>query len=199
MKRKLALFLYYAFARHFPTQPVPSWRIGYWLRGKLVKHIFRRCGNNVLIKQNAYFGSGHGIELGERSQIGHNSRIDHGVIIGDDVIMGPDVVLMTNAHAFEDRSIPINRQGALPRKPVVIGNDVWLGMRVIVMPGVHIHDGAVIGASSVVTHDIPAYAIAVGAPARVMRIRGEKLQEHGRKLHARRGNRENIRSDAYVE
>ena len=52
-----------------------------------------------------------------------------------------------------------------------IGNDVWIGQNVTVMPGVHIGDGAIIGANSVVAKDIPPYAIAVGNPCRVVRMR----------------------------
>lgn len=54
-----------------------------------------------------------------------------------------------------------------------IGNDVWMGHGVIVMPGITIGDGAVIGAGSVVTKDIPSYAIAVGVPAKVIKYRFE--------------------------
>ncbi|OIQ69495.1 galactoside O-acetyltransferase [mine drainage metagenome] len=174
MTRKISLFLYYAFACHLPTQPFPGWRFGYWLRKRLVGRIFRHCGNDVIVKHGAYFGTGTGIEIGHRSQLGHNCRIGHGVVIGDDVIMGPHIDIMTNAHAYDDPARPIYQQGQLPLRPVIIGNDVWLGSRAIVMPGIHIHEGAVIGACAVVTRDIPPYAVAVGAPARVIRYRGEK-------------------------
>lgn len=53
----------------------------------------------------------------------------------------------------------------------VIGNDVWIGRKTRIMPGVHIGDGAVIGSYSVVSKDIPPYAVAVGDPAKVVRIR----------------------------
>lgn len=174
IRRAIALFLYYGVAQFFPTQPFPGWRFGYWLRRHLVKALFKRCGDGVIIKQRAYFGSGGEIELGDRSQIGQRSRIDHDTRFGNDVVMGPDVVIMSSAHAFEDPDIPINLQGAKPRQPVVIGNDVWLGTRVIVLPGVTIGDGAVVGAGSVVTREIPPNAIAAGVPARVLRYRGEK-------------------------
>jgi len=54
---------------------------------------------------------------------------------------------------------------------VVIGNDVWLGRGVLILSGVRIGDGAVVGAHSVVTHSVPAYAMAAGNPARVIRLR----------------------------
>ena len=54
---------------------------------------------------------------------------------------------------------------------VEIGSDVWFGQNVLVLGGVSIGDGAVIGAHSVVTKDVPSYAIAVGNPARIIRIR----------------------------
>ena len=55
--------------------------------------------------------------------------------------------------------------------PITIGHDTWLGHGAVVMPGVSIGNGAVIGANAVVTHDVPPYAIAVGVPARVIRMR----------------------------
>src|SRR3954451_14198292 len=61
--------------------------------------------------------------------------------------------------------------GAPSRGDTVVGNDVWLGHRVLVMPGVTIGDGAIVAAASVVTSDIPPYAIAGGNPARVLRMR----------------------------
>lgn len=54
---------------------------------------------------------------------------------------------------------------------VVIGHDVWIGHAAIVLPGRRIGTGAVIGAGSVVTKDVPAYAVAVGNPARILRQR----------------------------
>jgi acetyltransferase-like isoleucine patch superfamily enzyme len=53
--------------------------------------------------------------------------------------------------------------------PVVIGNDVWIGAGAIILPEVKIGDGAIIGAGAVVTHDVPAYAMVVGVPAKILR------------------------------
>ena len=54
---------------------------------------------------------------------------------------------------------------------VVLGHDVWIGHGAVVLPGVTIGNGAAIGAGAVVSHDVPAFAIAVGVPARVLRYR----------------------------
>ena len=52
-----------------------------------------------------------------------------------------------------------------------IGHDVWIGQGVVIMPNVHVHSGAIIGAHSVVTRDVPAFAVVAGNPAKVMRYR----------------------------
>lgn len=64
-------------------------------------------------------------------------------------------------------------QGLVTKGPIIIEDDVWLGYAVTVLSGVHIGKGAVIGAGSVVTKDVPAGAIAVGVPARVVRMRAD--------------------------
>ena len=53
--------------------------------------------------------------------------------------------------------------------PIVIGNHVWIGARAIILKGVIIGDGAIIAAGAVVTHDVPAYTLAGGVPAKVIR------------------------------
>lgn len=58
----------------------------------------------------------------------------------------------------------------------VIGNDVWIGASSIIKRGVTIGDGAIVGAGSVVTKDVPPYAIAVGVPARVIRFRFDPIK-----------------------
>jgi len=60
-------------------------------------------------------------------------------------------------------------QGFERLEPVAIGDGAWLGQNVVVCPGVTIGTGAVVGANSVVTEDVPAYSLAVGAPARIVR------------------------------
>lgn len=174
--KKIFMIIYYGFARFFPTQPIPGYKLGYKLRKFLVKRLLENCGADVIVKTNAYFGDGCHRSIGDRSQLGVNCIISPGVSIGNDCVMGPDVVIMATSHAFEDRSIPINRQGALPVKPITIGNDVWIGTKVIILPGVEIGNGAVIGAGSVVTHAVPEYAIVAGSPARIIRFRGNKIR-----------------------
>lgn len=57
------------------------------------------------------------------------------------------------------------------QKQVRIGHDVWIGHGAVILPGIHIGNGAVVGANSVVTRDVPTYAIVAGAPAKTIRSR----------------------------
>lgn len=170
--RSIALAIYYLVGIRLPTRPVPGWRLGYFLRRKLVSLIAESCGNGVIVKKGAYIGSGRGLKIGDNSQLGHNSRIGPEVRIGENVVMGPDVIIMTTSHAFDDATRPIRLQGELPIRPIVIGNDVWIGTRVVILPGVIIGDGAIIGACSVVTRNVLPSAIVAGNPARLIRMRG---------------------------
>lgn len=57
---------------------------------------------------------------------------------------------------------------------VKIGNDVWIGANAVILKGVSVGDGAIVGASSVVTKDVPAYAVVVGNPAKILKYRYSK-------------------------
>ncbi len=60
------------------------------------------------------------------------------------------------------------------RGDTVVGNDVWIGMEAIIMPGVTIGDGAIVGAKSVVTHDVPPYSVVAGNPAKAVKTRFDR-------------------------
>jgi len=78
--------------------------------------------------------------------------------------------LVTDAnHRFDDLSTPVPWQGFTSKGPTVIGDNVWCGANVVITSGVTIGERCVIGANSVVTTDLPAFSIAAGAPARVLR------------------------------
>ena len=114
------------------------------------------------------------IVIGNRCSIRNNAHITaiNSIRIGDNLLTGTNVLITDNSHGQSTRehmSQPFYRRPMYSKGPVVIGNNVWLGNNVCVMPGVTIGDGAIVGANSVVTHDIPAYAVAAGIPARVVK------------------------------
>ena len=91
------------------------------------------------------------------------------VTVGRSVLLARNVYVSDHIHAYRDTSRPVLAQGVDRVEPVVIGDGAWLGQNVVVCPGVTIGRGAVVGANSVVLDDVPDFALAVGAPARVVR------------------------------
>jgi hypothetical protein len=73
--KTFCLVVYYLISRWLPTQPMPGYKVGYFLRRVLVRHIVEECGEGAIIKCNAYIGKRAGIGIGARSQVGHNSHI----------------------------------------------------------------------------------------------------------------------------
>ncbi len=89
--------------------------------------------------------------------------------IGSHVLMARGVYIADHSHAFADTARPVLSQGITRVEPVEIGDGAWLGENVVVGPGVRVGRGSVVGANSVVLADVPDFAVAVGAPARVVR------------------------------
>jgi acetyltransferase-like isoleucine patch superfamily enzyme len=112
------------------------------------------------------------LRVGERSTFGRDASVNCylDIEIGASALVADSVYISDFDHRFDDLSRPIRRQG-IAKARVRIGDDVWLGTKVTVARGVTIGQGAVIGANAVVSRDVPAYAVAVGIPAHVIRDR----------------------------
>lgn len=131
-------------------------------------------GTAPAISPTVEFSNPERIAIGDRVRLGARCCIWAGpgqgrVSIGDDVLFGPEVMVTAATYRFNDGH-PVTAQ-AMDEADITIGNDVWLGTRAIVLAGATIGDGAIIGAGALVKGDIPAMAIAVGTPARVVGYR----------------------------
>jgi acetyltransferase-like isoleucine patch superfamily enzyme len=93
-----------------------------------------------------------------------------GIRIGTGCLIATSTVIVASDHPFDAPDIPIAQQGSITRG-VDIGDDVWLSAGVRVLDGVTIGRGAVVGANAVVNRAIPPFAVAVGIPARVIKMR----------------------------
>ncbi len=96
------------------------------------------------------------------------------IAIGERVLMARNVYVSDHSHAFGDVDRAVLDQGIDRVRPVEIGDGAWIGQNVLIGPGVRVGRGAVVGANSVVLADVPAYAVAVGAPAVVVHSRVEE-------------------------
>jgi maltose O-acetyltransferase len=173
IQRGFWYIFYYAFAQHLPAsyRYQALGKFGKMCRGAACKHLFRSTGQRVNIEQGANFYSGWEIEIGDDSSLGISCMIPYDLKVGKDVMMGPYVVIVGENHQFSRRDKPMRLQGYQHYPPVRIEDDVWIGARVIILPGITVGKGAIIGAGSVITKDIPPYAICAGNPARVLRMR----------------------------
>lgn len=94
------------------------------------------------------------------------------ISIGNRLLTGKWVTITDNSHGRTDRetlmTAPIKRS-LFSKGPIIIGDNVWIGDKATILPGVSIGNGAVIAANAVVTKDVPAYSVAAGNPARIIK------------------------------
>lgn len=141
---------------------------------------------NIIVGDYTYYDDPDGSENFEEHVTHHYEFLGDKLIIGKFCAIARGIEFVMNGANHRINSIttyPFNIMGhgwqkatpALSDLPfkgdTVIGNDVWIGQNVTIMPGVHIGDGAIIGADATVTKDIPAYCIAGGNPAKVIKKR----------------------------
>lgn len=133
---------------------------------QLLTKLFHHIGKDPYIEPNFYCQFGLNISLGDEVFFNHDCTLmDYAPIrIGNQVNIAPKVGLYAAFPVMDS-----NHQ-LMIAKPITLQNNVWIGGNTCILGGVTIGNNAIIGAGSVVTHDIPANAVAAGNPAKVIRI-----------------------------
>ncbi len=141
-------------------------------------------GKDVVVQRGSWLGAvpltgksclleiKNGTIIGNYNHIYATSRI----VIEESVLLADKVYISDCAHNYEDINLPIIKQGVKQLSEITIGTGSWLGENVCII-GASVGKHCVIGANSVVTHDIPDYSIAVGSPAQIKKTYNFKTQK----------------------
>jgi galactoside O-acetyltransferase len=157
---------------------------------KPVDNIYLTIGENSIVKGDFIFESESGqVCIGTHSYIGGSTFISRSKIeVGDNVTIAWGCTIYDHdSHSLNylnrrkdiddelndlqnGRSMVANKDwSCVNTKPIIICNDVWIGMNCIILKGVTIGQGAVVGAGSVITKDVPEWSVVAGNPARVVK------------------------------
>lgn len=152
-------------------------RLPFYLRGKSSLSLKKGFTSGHACRFDLPGGAEKTLWIGEDVRIGDYVHIvaHQSVSIGDHCLFASKIFISDTDHgdikgesSHTDPTIPPSLR-PLNSTPVKIGNKVWIGENVVVLPGVSIGDGCILGANSVINRDIPAYCIAAGVPARVIK------------------------------
>lgn len=182
---------------------------GYIAPTAIVHHNSVHFGHNIFIGDRVVIyqdRDGGAVEFGERVHIYNETFIQTGfggrlmigdntyihprcqfsaykgtISIGNQVQIAPNCAFYPYNHGIEQEKL-INKQPLNSKGDIIVGDDAWLGFGVIVLDNVRIGSGAVVGAGAVVTEDIPEGSIAVGMPARVVKMRDDISQANARNI-----------------
>lgn len=133
-------------------------------RGKVVLGRLGRINLDVRLGHDGHLLIGDKTTVNGARMVAINSTI----VLKRDVMLSDEILIQ----GFDQHGIIDLKTGEfinIDRDSVTIGNHVWLGRRSTIMPGVTVNDGAIVGACSVVTSDVPACSVAAGVPARILR------------------------------
>lgn len=140
-------------------------------------------GNNIRTKPRLHLAAidkHNGLNFNPEIKIGNDVSINYDVHIacvdtveiGEGSLLGSKVFITDHFHGdttYESMHIPPSKRLLTSKGQVVIEENVWIGEGVVIMPGVTIGNNSVIGANAVVTRNIPAFSVAVGNPAKVIK------------------------------
>jgi acetyltransferase-like isoleucine patch superfamily enzyme len=134
-------------------------------------------GKSCTIEDFVTINNGVGnVNIGNNTRIGMGNTIIGPVSIGNDVIFAQNIVLSGLNHGYQNIHVPIKDQ-PVTASEIIIEDEVWIGANATVVAGTTIGKHSVIAAGSVVTKSIPAYSVAVGNPARVIKQYNQETGE----------------------
>lgn len=163
-----------------PHRPLPA-----WLRAlRSVERERRDVVHKVLLRGKYRHGAEFSIggaavlkppgslRFGDRVSIGRGFHVETDAEVGDDVLISSYVSFIGDDHRFDDPAMTVFTQGRTEAAPpIVVEGDNLIGFQAVVLGGVRIGRGAIVGAGSLVTGDLPPYTICYGRPARPQRDR----------------------------
>ena len=144
----------------------------------ILKKIFSQADDSLFVRGPVYVDYGSFTKIGKNCYFNFNLVILDvcPVTIGDNVFVGPNVSILTALHSLlaKEREIYFDQEKGYYTdreygKPITIESNCWIGGNVTILPGVTIHENVVVGAGSVVTHDLESGAIYAGNPAKKIR------------------------------
>ncbi len=162
-------FLIYGLFKYFPSP------IGDIFRYAISKFFLKKAGK-VRIYEGVTLWYPYRITIGNNVTLNELCYISGfgGVTIGNGVRIGNRTTILTSDHICNDENTPIYKQGIKTKGGVIISDDCFIGAGVIIMDGVKIGSHSVIGAGSVVTHDVPSNCVVAGNPARLIKKIGKE-------------------------
>ena len=162
------------------------------VKSPVIRLSFGSCGKNVVIGRGFTVYGPENLLVDSFVSFGENNLImctRAKVIIKSNVMLGPNLTIITGGHRLDvvgrymksisnDEKLPEND------RDIVFMGDNWIGATATILKGVTIGEGAVVAAGAVVTKDIPPYAVAMGVPAKVKRMRfdEETIKVHKSKI-----------------
>ncbi|MEM8896561.1 MAG: sugar O-acetyltransferase [Bacteroidota bacterium] len=148
-------------------------------RNEILNQLFGHKGEGVWIETPFFCDYGENIFIGEETFMNTNCILldDNYIRIGENCLIGPYVQVYTAAHPLKAAERVIPKEERPPNfpaymtssLPVTIGDNAWIGGNTVIMPGVSIGNNVTIGASSLVTKDIPDNVLAFGNPCKVVK------------------------------
>lgn len=162
-----------------PLKPLVRAALKYWCVKENV-----RVGRDFRVGRGCVVGAPHQLTIEHQVSIGPRTVIQVNGFIGSFTLIGMGVFIVgRDDHAHSTIGLPVSfgewvaHRAPSPRDQIRIGADVWIGAGAILLGGIEIGDGAVIGAGSIVTTDVPACAIVAGCPARRVAWRFEEQSD----------------------
>jgi acetyltransferase-like isoleucine patch superfamily enzyme len=170
--RRLIIFLYSSYSYCSTLLWLFLDLMPHFVRGFIFRFYFKKFGKGGLLDYRCFIrypwrvSIGNNVDINRGCELYSSMQTSDGIItLEDNVVLGPGVVIFSSTHDYNSLGLPDISA------PVKICRYVWVGGKSIILPGVVIGEGAVIGAGSVVTKDIPPYCVAVGNPAKVIKKR----------------------------
>ena len=172
-----------------PFRAIPRWALGarWAIRMMRFARMKLLLGKKLRTGAGVVFGPGCKLlvpdfaHFGSNVSIGGQFYLEQNLKVGDDVLISSNVSIVGNDHPFDDPSLTVFSAPRAAASTVTIEGDNLIGFGTTIVGGVTVAKGCIVGARSVVTRDLPPYTVCIGAPAKPVRKRFDRLNAQEKK------------------